>query len=105
MDYTFTDADKVRDDKYVVFKRDEYTRWFQALQAGSDYDVDLPRYIPDAVVIRTQDVFAGPALHSYASSISVAARLMHDDKDLQEIADYFHHRAVEADEGPRKLPD
>lgn len=112
--YEFTDIDRVKDDKYIVFKRDEYARWFHVVQkAAANYDVDLPRYLPDAVVIRTQDVFAGPALHGYAAALSIAIHVLknipvHDPdqvQDLQDIADYFHLRAVEADDGPRKLPD
>jgi hypothetical protein len=64
--------------------------------------------LPDAVVIRRQDLFAGPALHSYASSISIASKLNADPdltKGLQGVADYFHDQAVLADEEGWKLPD
>jgi hypothetical protein len=66
----------------------------------------------DAVVIRTGDVFAGPALHSYAHTIALVASQTNDGKtrhQLQRIADYFSDRAREADvqqyEDTAKLPD
>ena len=66
--------------------------------------------IPDAVVIRKQDLFAGPALHSYAHAIAaVAQALMPYDlaraKALQGIADYFAECALDSDSMVTKLPD
>ena len=108
------------DDKYIVFKREDFDEFFRLVQADRPYIEALTdRSLNDAVVIRTQDVFAGPALHCYAASISVAAKLVsaqHIDRDyteeeasqinrLQQIADYFHERALEADESEQKVPD
>jgi hypothetical protein len=66
----------------------------------------------DAVVIRTGDLFAGPALHSYAHNIALVASQTDTWKtkvQLQAIADYFADRAREADvqqyEDTAKLPD
>lgn len=97
------------DEKYIVFKRSEFDLVFRR----SDRNELEAIALPDAVVIRTQDIFAGPALHVYASSmaITVATRTNWSlaDENLQSIADYFYERANEADEaranGAAKLPD
>lgn len=95
----------VDDKKYITFKRDELIAKY-----GVNLSV-LPDEIEDAVVIRTQDAFAGPALHSYAASISIAALVLRENgriaqaDSLLDIADYFSERALEADDGKRKLPD
>jgi hypothetical protein len=65
-----TDA-LVRDDKYIVFKRDEFNDWALGLITVAP----RPASLDDAVVIRTQDVFAGPALHTYAAGINIAIRI------------------------------
>lgn len=96
-------------DKYVVFKREDFERLM---------DEDRPHMyaaaleVEDAVVIRRQDLFAGPALHSYAHSIALAARIVQtgnasrdEEKRLQQIADYFHEQALLADAEGYKLPD
>lgn len=90
-----------KDEKYVVVKKENVvgrgtTQTPFMLLAG---DV-----LEDAVVIRTGDVFAGPALHAYASNIQVAVSILAEhrpDVDLagmRAAADYFHERAEEADE-------
>lgn len=92
------------DTKYIVFQR----------HGGSLYN--RIHAIPDAVVIRMQDQFAGPAMHAYADQILLAITLLesfHANPDqikrLYEIADYFHERASQADDikasGKAKLPD
>lgn len=105
-----TDA-LMHDDKYIVFKRDEFSVY--------NYENGDCDEVADAVVIRTQDVFAGPALHTYAAGINIAIRIAGDligdggmdgpgweqQRRLVRIADYFHRRAVEADDGLRKIPD
>lgn len=89
----------VADEKFIVFKRNEWEAW--ADEAGHR---SYPEDLADAVVIRTRDAFAGPALHSYAASIGVAARVISKAgrmglaKDMLAIGDYFHARACEADE-------
>lgn len=93
-----------KDEKYIVFSRAEFAGWLTCLQNGDDIaDIDHPAVLDDAVVIRTQDVFAGPALHAYASNIWNVAQayracgLQHLPDQLLSVADYFHERAVEAD--------
>lgn len=96
-------------DKYIVFKRDE---WNKFEDGGLARELMRTRALDDAVVIRRQDVFAGPALSSYAHSIGVAARLLRvragntvEAKQLQDIADYFSEEAELAFEEGYKTPD
>lgn len=102
------------DQKYIVFKRADFMRFILRLYAleTSNEQVKAAEAmaIYDAVVIRTQDAFASPALHAYAYGIQLAARLIkeHDQvasHKFSNIADYFHFRALEADSGSQKLPD
>lgn len=114
------------DDKYVVFKRDDYDRFLNSLIKGHSVMAApipaatwswsaagiRPQPIEDAVVIRRQDVFAPPALDAYANNIYSATeilRMWDTDADvvkqLQSIADYFHEQAVASWETERKLPD
>lgn len=96
----------IRDNKFIVFKRTEFLETFPNWELS-----DLPQPLKDAVVIRTQDTFAGPALHGYAAAIAIAEQILREHDlpvqaaRLSKIADYFSERATEADEGPRKLPD
>lgn len=61
--------------------------------------------IEDAVVIRTSDLFAGPALHAFVgalrTTIEVLSNYTMDNgghvENLEEISDYFHEKALEAD--------
>lgn len=91
----------MQDEKYIVFKRNEFTAC-----RITEY---LPVPVADAVVIRCQDSFAGPALHSYAAGIALAIHVINaagqDTTELRKIADYFHERAAEADATHFKLPD
>lgn len=92
----------VHDDKYVVFKREDFENWLT--DAGWQ---ELPA-IDDAVVIRRQDVFAGPALSIYASTIGIVAS-QHSDSDVRQrlldISDYFARQAEAAYDESYKLPD
>ena len=96
------------DQKYVTFKGDEYRKF---LDCCPDYVMSqTPIQIPDAVVIRRQDVFSPPALDAYANSILVALSLVGDTSDprlvgLKEIADYFHEQAEMAWHTDRRIPD
>lgn len=86
--------------KYITFKRTslhsalpEYHNTFAMLE------------VPDAVVILRRDVFAGPALHSYAACIAIVAKVLRSTdmmskkaEELQKIADYFEDQAMMADE-------
>jgi hypothetical protein len=97
-----------KDDKYIVFKREQWERfWFRA----TPEDI-MPTELEDAVVIRRQDAFAPPALEAYANAITITLQLHRDDtvtgphvKRLQEIADYFHSQAAAAWDTHRKIPD
>lgn len=90
----------MKDDKYVVFKRDQF-----------DAGVSAP--LDDAVVIRLQDVFASAALYTYANTIAVALSVLRTtdgvDRDLlsslQSTADYFAECAEDAGDYAGKLPD
>ena len=96
----------IEEDKYLVFKRaDLATR----MAFGIPTEL-MDQALDDAVVIRKQDVFAGPGLFAYASCIqtaldigglapSVSAR-------LEQLRDWFWQQATDAVGNPRKkLPD
>lgn len=101
---------QVMDQKYVVFKREgfelEMDEWNPPIR-----ELFEELIVSDATVIRGQDLFASAALHTYANSISIAARIMgaeghvNSARRLQEIADYFHLRAAQAEEIGFKVPD
>lgn len=97
------------DHKYVVFRRADYKE--STVQGQNGNLIGDPEPLADAVVIRTQDAFSGPALHIYALNITNALKMVSpytsDDikANLRRIADYFHSRAVEADERDGKVPD
>jgi hypothetical protein len=103
----------VTDSKYIVFKREDWNKLSGEQFAG---DLELDFAIPDAVVIRKQDIFAGSALHAYASSIQTAIEIIHligedlidgrDRQSLDELRDYFFQQALEADDfRTKKVPD
>jgi len=108
--------ESVDPNKYIVFKREEFNGLLGIWMSRMGLDIELDERtmneahqaaLPDAVVIRRQDLFAGPALHSYASSIAIASKLSDGQgrSALQPIADYFHEQAVLADDEGWKLPD
>lgn len=128
-----TSMQKVDDQKYIVFKRDAFYQLMGELalppylhheEASAQWDcAPLAQRIkeraeqeclPDAVVIRRQDVFAAPALEAYANAIQCvieAGRGTAIDIDvlvlgrLREVADYFHEQACKSYDTPhRKLP-
>jgi hypothetical protein len=99
------------DNKYVVFKRDEFRDWFCTVGDHS-HGVNVLKAVEDAVVIRRQDAFAPPALDAYANAITVALELIKEGVTsnpkavaLRDIADYFHQQAALAWSVERKLPD
>lgn len=104
----------MKDDKYIVFKRNNEDN-----DDGRYYDGDD---LEDAVVIRTRDLFAAGGLYAYANNIHAwceveardlegiprhQARERFDRLDrARVIADYFAERAYEAeDSDARKFPD
>lgn len=104
----------MKDEKYVVFKRaefDEFVSTHREVFEVADPWL-FPNALEDAVVIRTQDLFAASGLYAYAHTIMTHIGLM--DKTatgyaragrLREIADYFFDRAREAEETVGKIPD
>ena len=90
-------------DKYIVFKREEFERYvFGAESHYTEYE------LPDAVVIRRQDLFAAPALDTYAAMIAMVATNVSDPEvstELLAIADYFADQARLAHEEGKKMPD
>lgn len=90
--------------KYVVFKRQIWEDSYENDQHG------FLEPIEDAVVIRLQDVFAAPALWTYAHCIALAGSLLKAGDDphgdgLLKIADYFSEMATLAAESKSKIPD
>ena len=116
-------------DKYIVIKREHLDNILIELSSrvhpGWSDVVNriLEGELPDAVVIRRQDIFAPPALDAYANGIRVAVIALGEGVALldgfpdtrQEInelrerldakADYFHGQAVLSWGAVRKLPD
>lgn len=108
-------------DKYVVFKISDWLDQREVINRVSNTTnaedgrvldgalsaLDRAR-LDDAVVIRRQDLFAAPALHTYAAMMAIAVRLSKASPErdrLHEIADYFHEQAVLADDEGRRIPD
>jgi len=91
--------------KYVVYKREDFD---QHINRGIPPMTAQMYEVPDAVVIRRQDIFASPALAGYAASIAIAAKLTNNEEDrkrLLQLADFFEEQArLAADEG-YKIPD
>lgn len=98
--------------KYFVFKKED---WDKKIDDNlHDLVFDRAQPIPDAVVIRLQDVFAPPALDAYANAILTAVEIMRADsagynsatvERLQRIAEYFQDQALIAWDTQRKVPD
>ncbi len=103
----------MQDSKYAVFKISDFLDAYQALNDIPGTDKIIRKFtkdrLDDAVVIRLQDLFAEPALHSYASAIGVALSVMPEGPEraaLVDVSDYFHEASIEAfDHTQKKLPD
>ena len=108
--------------KYAVFKISDYeqltdvaTLQRRGISPTQAFRLLHGTLIDDAIVIRRQDVFAAPALYSYANSIIVAVKAIKADaggyneplvERLLKIADYFMSEADKAaHENKGKLPD
>ncbi len=95
------------EEKYIVFNKAKFDLWMG--------DAERRGYLPpienvnDAVVIREQDIFAGPAFEMYAAAITTALRLLPREDDtvtrLTQIRNYFRRCADRAYEKPSKVPD
>lgn len=92
----------MNDNKYITFTRAEFMDWIASIPL--DVRGPLGCEVDDAVVIRTQDTFSGPTLHAYALTIThvidafKSVGYLSKATELQPVADYFHQRALEADE-------
>ena len=103
----------VMDDKYIVFKRDEFLEWLSHLTTLDLSVMDPTRVmgdatilsLHDAVVIRRQDKFASPCLATYAAMIGLVASEHPKRDQLLRVADYFEDQAKLAAEEGHKLPD
>jgi len=101
------------DDKYITFKLSDWNDFMDAPRSLQRNDVKRfgeDKALKDSVVIRLRDTFASAALHTYANSIAITAKLLGDhfpttSKNLQRTADYFHEQAIAADDTDSKLPD
>lgn len=101
----------MENDKYVVFKREDLDDWLGKFVPSVDL---VPLILQDAIVIRRQDIFAGPGLFAYANAIQTALDLMDDitegffdeDGHLQELRDFFWEQAMQASHSEtKKIPD
>lgn len=113
----------VENEKYIVFKLEEFKEFLlkahTLIDCGWAHDGgDLEKWVDhimvsDAVVIRRQDVFAPPALDTYANSILATVEALKTSASpdtglicrLTGISDYFHDQATTAWDEVRKLPD
>ena len=105
----------MQDDKYIVFKREDFDDFLIAMKGkltpgvGAAMDDLLVSTIKDAVVIRKQDAFAGPALEVYSASARLALQFMlYGDprrEHVVKIADYFQHASEDAYDTLSKVPD
>lgn len=103
------------DDKYVVFKKEEWDCfWDPNYEQPKDVNFRAPEALSDAVVLRLQDQFAAGALSSYADQVLAfldlaehwGADVPGDVADrLLEIADHFRGLAEAARDYTNKLPD
>lgn len=102
----------------MVFKRKDFEDYL-SMRRGTLLDPGIDDILlNDAVVIRTQDVFAAAGLSAYAHQIRGFMTIIsdpafvddfHDLPKLEEIANYFESVAQEAEDrlaiGECKLPD
>lgn len=90
-------ADEVKDEKYIVFKRSDWEEASQNL--GSAW---VPEPVEDAVVIRTRDIYAGPALHAYAHAAMTTLEFLPEGSpsrdSIDQVVNYFLDRAAQADQ-------
>ena len=93
-------------EKYIVLRKDRLPEGYLAVLGSNDstHIVVSDAVVPDAVVIRRQDLFASPCLATYANMIALVARRV-EDPELLAIADYFEDQAQLAAEEGRKYPD
>lgn len=96
--------------KYAVLKLSDWNRVRRALWAsGNSLAAEMDRIVlPDAEVIRHQDITSAPIFYHYASGIQSLIELGTttgielDYENLRAIADHFHKAAMEAENHPHK---
>lgn len=104
------------DDKYLVFKREEFTKWLYTNTMHDSWSEHLeiaPRPLVDAVVLRLQDKFTAPALRAYRDQVLAVIEILESNgysnvtltKQLQAVADKFEDFATMAVEMSHKYPD
>lgn len=107
----------MNDEKYIVFKREEFSHWWgQVSVGGTEHPRSAPEALEDAVVIRLQDEFAESGLSAYAMNIQTVLDIISPDsigtgayRSLEAARDYFYACSMDAGEirrrGQAKLPD
>lgn len=113
----------MQDEKYVVVKREAFDQLLiffadkLSPAVGEALNTFASAVLEDAVVIRTQDIFATSGLWAYAHTMQTYIELTHSQrmmtseelKNLAEARDYFSDRANEAERmlasGRAKVPD
>ena len=101
-------------DKYFVCKKSDLRELFKRFNNPMDEALlrevtDLE--LPDAEVIRQQDITAAPIFHHYSSGINTLIELADsfaipvNRLRLREIADHFHEAAMAAEQADHKIPD
>lgn len=101
------------DSKYLVIKKSDIEEWAKKYELNAPFIDALAELekleVPDACVLRCQDIFVPPALDAYVSGIRIALSLSETQRGpvkerLEDIADYFHQRAMAAWHLRRRLP-
>jgi hypothetical protein len=100
------------EDKYVVFKREEWVSFVNSMPSQVMLHTPLP--ISDSVVLRMQDRFTASALQAYCDQISATVDILDDfghpslemRRRLERLRDTFAEMAHKARQYPyRKVPD
>lgn len=99
--------------KYLVIKKADLAKLIESHKGGpsvlSQEFLDLE--LPDAEVIRWQDIASPQMFHHYSGVILTLIELAKiydlplDIPNLQAISDHFHDAAVGAEEAEHKIPD
>lgn len=89
------------EDKYVVYKRKSLQRRLDHPSNVGGLTAESLDPLTDAVVIRTKDRFAAPALQAYFDSITNAIEVLEEmgvqpPEDLVEVQTYFFHAIADA---------
>lgn len=101
--------EEIDEQKYIVFKRED-------LFSKKGFNMPIMQAIleamavPDAVVIRRQDVFAAAGLYAYANGIHTAldiSRGLSEEErtHMRALADFFSTQAVKSEADARRMPD